>query len=371
MSPSAGASLSAQCRVCGTLLSGAMSVVFRSVGIKRSSRNPNICTRCSTHIEEGRLTEITVLFADLSSFTELTQDLGAERTHEVVDAFLRTGTEVLVKHGAFIDKYIGDAVMALFNVPIRHEDHARRAILAAIELGSTLISLSDRFGLNLQASVGIATGYARVGRLGSEDNKDYTAIGDVVNLAARLQGKAGAGEILISEGSYIAHAAAFPEARPERLVLKGFREPVTAYRLHGKANAAYPANDELPAPVREKMKLGAIIFGILGAPCAVSTLIGPLAVAFGAGGLFGLAGALTFLDQSIIRVPILVLATLAAAANLYTLWHARTLRLAAKVDPYLVTMTMLEKRRTLFVVAASLATLGIVVFEIIAHAILH
>jgi hypothetical protein len=146
---------------------------------------------------------------------------------------------------------------------------------------------------------------------------------------------------------------------------------VTAYRLHGKANAAYPANDELPAPVREKMKLGAIIFGILGAPCAVSTLIGPLAVAFGAGGLFGLAGALTFLDQSIIRVPILVLATLAAAANLYTLWHARTLRLAAKVDPHLVTMTMLEKRRTLFVVAASLATLGIVVFEIIAHAILH
>lgn len=74
--------------VCGTVLSGAMSVVFRTVGIKRSSRNPNICTRCSTHIEEGRLAEITVLFADLSSFTELTHDLGAERTHEVVDAFL-------------------------------------------------------------------------------------------------------------------------------------------------------------------------------------------------------------------------------------------------------------------------------------------
>jgi len=179
MSTASSSHFATQCRVCGTLLSGAMSVVFRTVGIKRSSRNPNICTRCSTHIDEGRLTEITVLFADLSSFTELTHDLGPEKTHEVVDAFLRMASETLVKHGAFIDKYIGDAVMALFNVPIRYEDHARRAILAGTELESALQDLGARFGLSLQASVGIATGYARVGRLGSEDSKDYTAIGDV------------------------------------------------------------------------------------------------------------------------------------------------------------------------------------------------
>ena len=77
--------LAAQCSICGTLLSGAMSVVFRSVGIRRSSRNPNLCTRCGTHVDEGRVIEITVLFADLSSFTELTHDLGPERTHEVID----------------------------------------------------------------------------------------------------------------------------------------------------------------------------------------------------------------------------------------------------------------------------------------------
>ena len=84
------------------------------------------------------MVEITVLFADLSSFTELTQDLGAEKTHEVVDAFLRMATEVLVKHGAFIDKYVGDAVMALFNVPIRHDDHPLRAVSAATELSAAL-----------------------------------------------------------------------------------------------------------------------------------------------------------------------------------------------------------------------------------------
>ncbi len=316
------------------------------------------------------MVEITVLFADLSSFTELTHDLGAEKTHEVVDSFLRMATDVLVKHGAFIDKYVGDAVMALFNVPIRYEDHARRAVAAATELGSALKTLGTSFDLDLNASVGVATGFARVGRLGSDDSKDYTAIGDVVNLAARLQSNAGAGEVLISEESYRKHPGAFPEARSEQVTLKGFREPINAYRLHGR-DAARLVSDPPESAAQRRTSIGAIIFGILGAPCAVFTLIGPLAVAVGAGGLFGLAGALTILDQSALRVPVLILTTLAAGANLYTLWHARQLRLAAKVPAQMKTMTRLEKRRTTFVLAASVFTLGIVAFEVIAHILLH
>jgi len=279
-------------------------------------------------------------------------------------------SEVLVKHGAFIDKYVGDAVMALFNMPIRYDDHARRAIVAATELGTELKDLGLRFELPLQASVGIATGYARVGRLGSDDTKDYTAIGDVVNLAARLQGKASAGEILIDSESYGKHAADFPDARAEQVVLKGFREPVTAYRLHGDG-AHRLASDLEETSAKQRMSLGAIIFGILGAPCAIATLIGPLAVILGVGGLFGLAGALTFLDQSIVRIPILVLATLAALANLYTLRQARALRMESKVPAHLKTMTTLEKRRTTIVLAASLGTLGIVLFEVVAHFLRH
>jgi len=352
------------------MLSGILGVIYRTFGIRRSPRNPNICTRCSTHVEEGKLAEITVLFADLSSFTELTHDLGAEKTHEVVDTFLRMATEVLVKHGAFIDKYVGDAVMALFNVPIRYDDHARRAVTAATELGSALKALGSRLELSLEASIGIATGFARVGRVGSDDNKDYTAIGDVVNLAARLQGKAGAGEILISEESRFKHPEDFVEAVSEQVVLKGFRDPVTAYRLHG--DATNPLVNDLPeATGKQTTSLGAIIFGILGAPCAVATLIGPVAVGLGAGGLFGLAGTLTFLDQSAIRVPILVLVTLAALANLYTLYQARKLRAEAKVPAHLKTMTTLEKRSTTFVLAASVLTLGVVVFEVIAHILRH
>src|SRR6185503_19290072 len=226
-----------------------------------------------------------------------------------VDAFLRMASDVLVKHGAFIDKYVGDAVMALFNVPIRQDDHARRAIIAATELGAGLKSLGARLALPLKVSVGIATGHARVGRLGSDDNKDFTAIGDVVNLAARLQGKASAGEILVDQESYARHAGDFPGAKEEQVVLKGFRAPATAYRLHGD-RAAPLVNDETATRDNPSISLGAIVFGILGAPCAIATLIGPLAVALGVGGLFGLAGALAFLDQSIVRVPILALATL-------------------------------------------------------------
>src|SRR5947208_17005388 len=107
--------------------------------------------------------------------------------------------------------------MALFNVHIRYEDHARRAIIAAGELESALETLGSRFGLSLEASAGISTGYARVGRLGTEDSKDYTAIGDVVTLAARLQGKSTPGEILMSEDSYAKNSAASPEATGQHL----------------------------------------------------------------------------------------------------------------------------------------------------------
>jgi adenylate cyclase len=363
--------LSAQCSICGAILSGATSIVFRSVGIRRSPRNPNLCTRCGTHVDEGRLVEITVLFADLSSFTEMTHELGPERTHEVVDAFLRMASEVLVSHGAFIDKYVGDAVMALFNVPVKYGDHARRAVFAATELASELPSLGRRCGIPLAASIGIATGWARVGRLGSEDSKDVTAIGDVVNLAARLQGKANAGEILISDATYVRHSTEFLNAIPEQVVLKGFREPVKVYRLMGKGDVRPRADDPPETAIKKQTSLGAIVFGILGAPCAVATLIGPLAVAFGAGGLFGLAAALSFLDQSAIRIPILVITAGIAVANLYTVWHARKLRKEENIPAHLKVPTTLEKRRTLFVLVASSVTMGIVVFEIVAHILLH
>ena len=355
-----------QCAICGTVLAGPLSHVFRAAGIKRSARNPNLCSRCDTHIEEGRVVEVTVLFADLSSFTELTQELGAERTHEVVDAFLRAATDIITRHGGFIDKYIGDAVMALFNVPIKQPDHERRAVAAALELQAGMGDLSGRFQLNLNAAAGIASGFARVGRLGSGESRDITAIGDVVNLAARLEGKTRPGEIIVSGEVYAKVAGDSPRVEEERLSLKGFKEPLVAYRLRARSDLPRPI--DVPEPeARRSVSWGAVVFGVLGAPCAVATLIGPLAVGLGVGALFGLGGALKFLDQNAIRIPVLVLATLGALANLYTLWQARRIRAAERLGA----MTRLEKRRTAVVLATALATLAIVGFELIAHIARH
>ena len=162
--------------------------------------------------------EMTVVFADLSSFTEMTGRLGATTTYSVVDEFLRLASTTLMSHGAFIDKYIGDAVMALFNVPIKRADHAAAAVAAAAKLQELLPELSERLGMPLQASIGIASGFARVGRLGSDDIKDYTAIGDVVNQAARLQAQAGPNEILVSQDVYREVASAYPGVPAETLV---------------------------------------------------------------------------------------------------------------------------------------------------------
>ncbi|HNR00325.1 MAG TPA: adenylate/guanylate cyclase domain-containing protein, partial [Trueperaceae bacterium] len=229
-----------ECVICGTSLAGPLGFLFRLVGIRRSTRNPNLCSRCNAHVEEGRVVELTVLFADLSSFTELTQQLGPQQTHAVVDAFLKTATYVLVRHGAFIDKYVGDAVMAFFNAPIRYPDHAARATAAALEIQAELPALGERFGLDLRASIGVASGFAHVGRLGSGDGKDYTAIGDVVNLAARLQSAAGAGEVVVDAPVFAQVADQFPAVVAERIPLKGFAAPVDAHRLGNAEVVAQP-----------------------------------------------------------------------------------------------------------------------------------
>jgi class 3 adenylate cyclase len=363
---------SSECLICSTALAGVASVPFKLLGISRSTRNPNLCNRCNTHAEEGRVAEITVLFADLSSFTELTHELGPEGTHEVVDAFLQMATYCLVKHDAFIDKYVGDAVMAFFNVPIRREDHSARAVAAAQEILAGIPSLNERFGLKLGAVVAIATGFARVGRLGSSDGKDYTAIGDVVNLAARLEGVASRGEIVIDEPVYAAVRERVGEAQAETVKLKGFKDPVQAYRLG--ASSGFPVSiqrepDQSGSVGLLATRIGALIFGVLGAPCAIGTLIGPLAVVLGFGTLFGVlaSSVLDVLDSAPIRIPALVLATLGALANLYTLWRARQIRREAPAGSAFSMTTVEERRRARTVLALAILTLLAVGFELYAH----
>lgn len=356
--------LSRQCLVCGLPLAGAVGSFLRWFGIRRSSRNPNCCTRCNTHVEDGALVEITMVFADLSSFTELTNKMGASSTFDLVDQYLRLAAEILARHGAFIDKYIGDAVMAFFNVPIKRPDHARLAVAAAQELQKKIPVFSERLGVRLQCSIGIATGFARVGRLGSDDVKDYTAIGAVVNQAARLQSQAQAGEILITEEVYRRIAGEYPDLPREDLALKGFHEVIPSYRISHLAKPPPPLSTGA-LPTSGVLGVWAILMAMLGAGCMGSSLLGAVALAFGMGSALA-AGAL-WLDQSSLRLPLLFVTAILASISIFTLMQNARLRREFQARHSCIVDTPGEKRRNRMITALCCMALASVLVELIMH----
>lgn len=140
---------------------------------------------------------------------------------------------MVVRYDGIVDHFLGDAVLAFFNAPIRHEDHPLWAVRAALEVQLTVPEINKAFGERdlLRVGIGISTGVAYTGVVGSNNCSDYTALGDTVNIASRLQGEAGPGEILVTEAVYQRLAGAFPHAQQRTFQLKGIAEPVVAYSL--------------------------------------------------------------------------------------------------------------------------------------------
>ena len=355
------------CRVCGTSLEGTLGFLFYLFGIKRSQNNPNVCNRCDAHIQEGHVIELTVLFADLTGFTSLTNRLGPERSYEVINEFFKMANQVLIQNDAFIDKYIGDAVMAIFNAPIQNARHARKAADSALGILEGLKAVSEATGLELKARVGIATGYARVGRLGSAERKEYTAIGDVVNLASRLEAQANPGEIVVDGRAFAQMVEDYPGLAPETLSIRGFAEPIEAYRIckADRELAAAAIQPPLELAARRKMSLGAILFSILGAPCAVATSLSPIAIALGLGSFMGALGPVfSTLDAAQIRIPMQMFAILGAIVNLYAIHHGSSRRKnAGEMDSH----TAFENRKINMVTGLSIFSLLAVVFENYVH----
>ena len=136
------------------------------------------------------------------------------------------------RHG-IVNQLLGDAVMALFNVPIKHDEHVLRAVDAAFEIQEAVKHINAKLGgaVVLGVGIGIATGTALATNMGSTNCNDYTMIGDSINIASRLQGKAASGEILVTEDAYKVISAAFPDAVRAEYLLKGIAQPVAAHRL--------------------------------------------------------------------------------------------------------------------------------------------
>jgi len=140
---------------------------------------------------EGVSKEMTVFFCDLKNFTGFSEQLNPKELVSLLNEYFTLMTEILYKHGATIDKYIGDSIMAFWSAPIPQEDHARRAVMASIEMHQGIERLSEEFKLRGRPGptmgVGINSGEMNVGNMGSRYRLAYTVIGDAVNLAARVE----------------------------------------------------------------------------------------------------------------------------------------------------------------------------------------
>ena len=197
------------------------------------------------HWEAGRLSEVTVLFADCREYTRLTQELGIEKLTPVTEEFFKTSAEIIREHHGIVDRFLGDAVMAFFNVPIKHDDHVLRAVNAAFQIQEGVMRLNATLNgvFVLGVGIGIATGTALTSNMGSTNCSDYTMVGDSINIASRLQGQAAPGEVLVTEDVYKAINAVFPGAMRVEYFLKGISPPVAAYRLVRDPSAMAQADD--------------------------------------------------------------------------------------------------------------------------------
>jgi adenylate cyclase len=212
---------------------GPLSLPFKLLGIKISRMNPNPCNICETMFTKVKrkkqlIIPATVFFADLRGYTNLSQGTDSAEVVGMLHEFYDECAAAVWERDGIINKFIGDAVLAIFNFPIMREDHARQAVLAATELQK---KCSEKKKLNaVGVGVGIHTGLASIGEVGTA-YKDFTIIGPIVNLASRVQGAAKSGEILVTEEVYGQVADLFPAAESRTYQLKGIENPVKAYTL--------------------------------------------------------------------------------------------------------------------------------------------
>ena len=180
---------------------------------------------------------VTVLFADLSNYTAIAERLDPEAVKALVDRFLGRLGEEVERFGGRVDKYMGDAVMAIFGAPVAHEDDPERAVRAAVGMQAAMGELNQRLrsqhGIEFALRVGVNTGEVLAGRVGA----DYTVIGDAVNVASRLQTSASPATITVGERTQRATSGVVEYMPLEPLELKGKAEPVAAWRVLGLSEA--------------------------------------------------------------------------------------------------------------------------------------
>ena len=178
---------------------------------------------------------ITVLFADIRGFTALSEREKPEKVVGLLNRYFSVMTEIIFAHGGTLDKYIGDGLMAIFGAPTASPEDALNAVKAAVTMQKRLATLNEElrnegYG-QISVGIGLHTGEATIGYIGSDRRSEYTAIGDTVNLASRLESNAGGGQILMSEATAAASGNLIPVNARDPLTVKNRVQPVNVFEV--------------------------------------------------------------------------------------------------------------------------------------------
>ena len=185
----------------------------------------------------GERKNMTFFFMDIVGFTPISEvykeQNDPEGLVELINNFLDRTSKIILKNGGTIDKYMGDCIMAFWNAPLENKDHAKMAVLSAIEIEQELKIIQDEFKRkdlpNINVGIGINTGDCIVGNMGSESRFDYSVIGDAVNLAARL-------EALAARGEYINYKTIISKETLDQILIKDFAfSDIGTIRVKGKS----------------------------------------------------------------------------------------------------------------------------------------
>jgi adenylate cyclase len=220
---------------------GPLALPWKMLGVRISRMHPNLCTLCETkfkllmRVPQVRIAA-TILFADLRGYTGMSQRLEGLAVSDLLSEFYEAAAGAIWEQDGIVNKLMGDAVLAVFNFPMERPTHVARAVRSAVALQAGCAGLAENGPADSERStpvgvgVGLHTGTVSIGEIG-HFCRDFTVIGEVVNLAARLQGAARPGEILVTDEVYREVEQSYPGAERRVCELKGIAEPVSAYVL--------------------------------------------------------------------------------------------------------------------------------------------
>ncbi|MBF0626476.1 MAG: AAA family ATPase, partial [Magnetococcales bacterium] len=184
---------------------------------------------------ESERKNVTVLFADISGFTAMSEKMDPEAVTEVMNGCLKMLADIVLRYEGHVDKFIGDCIMAIFGAPITHENDPELALRAALDMKKEMEEYNRRLPVKLEKALtlhtGINSGMVIAGGVGSDQKMEYTVMGDTVNLASRLESIAGSGQVFVSVYTYNLTRNLFEFIRHEPIKVKGKKEPVAVYEV--------------------------------------------------------------------------------------------------------------------------------------------